>query len=821
MNKEKTSEQIEVTTHKNEVTSFIPTTIEKVKETSQEILFEDVCKYFSIEKEKGLISMNLSLIPDREKLLAILDVFFSKYYIENINYENFSKLIYNFDELKLKGESLQIGLKITEFKDARREKYKIFILNKSEYKGELIRVECTFSRIYFEIGNGKEAIFDFKLDEFIAYMFTKSIRYGLDIKEISKGLISQSHKGIIAKNLDPSIGNPSSLEVLVNLERDEKPIEVGENENVNFKKFKCIFPTINHKENEGLLAIKNQPTLGKNGMQIDGRIISGLLGEDKITLQVLCGNGTSFTEDETKAYIRATESGFINVEKDSDAVGAQRLRKISVDKNKSEKINIGPKTGTLDVTCCDKFSLSGNVDKNYELIANNVRIENGNVEGTVTSVKGNINIFGNVINGNIIALDGNAFMTGRVITSSYVESLKGDIEIDYAEYSTIIGKNVKVKKAIGCIIICDNLDAEEINACNLLIKKSIKIDKLDAKFHKGEKNSLKTKDTRIILLFKKNILGNIEMLKKIKRKMAIYLNKDSSSPEALEKMEELNSLLNQISSDQEKKEQEINKSEYSININYGAFEENISIRLADFFESFNIENLGNLHNEKGVNEKEIFLEKLTHLFSEWDNDHVGKLMLGDFEYNKYTDYTSILNLDFDKIKEIIVEEINEACSIRNPKETRINGIERREEYRMDFGYVKKENGIDLDIILNEEVPMKIDGKEGFLKDISVGGIGFYLNKSDINLEEDMFYQENDIVDLSLKLEGLGGKEKIFNLKLILTFRKEIGNKIVFGAKFIGLRGKIDTEMRQCIKKFEIEKMKKARELQQASILDKK
>jgi hypothetical protein len=58
------------------------------------------------------------------------------------------------------------------------------------------------------------------------------------------------------------------------------------------------------------------------------------------------------------------------------------------------------------------------------------------------------------------------------------------------------------------------------------------------------------------------------MLKKIKRKMAIYLHKDNSSPEAVEKMEELNRLLSQVSSDQEKREQDINKEEYSIDINY-------------------------------------------------------------------------------------------------------------------------------------------------------------------------------------------------------------------------------------------------------------
>jgi hypothetical protein len=37
------------------------------------------------------------------------------------------------------------------------------------------------------------------------------------------------------------------------------------------------------------------------------------------------------------------------------------------------------------------------------------------------------------------------------------------------------------------------------------------------------------------------------MLKKIKQKMALYLNKETSSPEALENMQELKNLLTQIS----------------------------------------------------------------------------------------------------------------------------------------------------------------------------------------------------------------------------------------------------------------------------------
>jgi hypothetical protein len=283
--------------------------------------------------------------------------------------------------------------------------------------------------------------------------------------------------------------------------------------------------------------------------------------------------------------------------------------------------------------------------------------------------------------------------------------------------------------------------------------------------------------------------------------------------------------LSQVSSDQEKREQDINKEEYSIDINYWKNEQYLNMKLADFFESFHIEDLNNLEWDskegKKENKKEILLEKLKHLFSEWDNDHIGKLMLWDFKFTQFTDYTSILKLDFDKIKKVIEHEINETCLIRNPKELRINWIERREEYRMEFWYMKIEGGIPVDIILNEKVPIKIDSKDWFLKDISVWWIWLFLNKDKIWSDEDIFYQENDIVDLNMHLEWLWWRERIFNLKLILTFRKEIWDKVMFWAKFIWLRWKIDTEMRQCIKKFEIENLRKTRELQFASILNKK
>ncbi|EKE27952.1 MAG: hypothetical protein ACD_3C00121G0001 [uncultured bacterium (gcode 4)] len=804
-----------LTDRKSEITSFAPKVIETVRENSQEILLEDILKYFHSEGMN--ISIKLKDISNREKMLSIFDVFFKYHYIEDLNYDNFQEIIYNFEEQKQCSEGLILWKKICPFSSVRRDEYKKFILNNSEYNWQLLKVECTFSRIYVESESWKEVIFDFKFDEFIAYMFSKWLRFWLDKNEICKWLWVQYYKWTIAKIKSPTTWNPSRLETLIEMKPDKKPVEVSEKENVDLKRFKCIFPQIDCNVNDWLMAIKYKPTFWSKWMQIDWRIIDWLIWEDNINLQILCWEWIETSENDTKVYIKANVSWFINAETEYHSSWIHIPTKISVSKEINYRWDIWKETQSLEITCWEKISLLWNVRKYYELIWNNIRVENWNIEWKVTSVRWNMNVFWNVINWSAIALDWNIFINWNVITSSYIESFSWDIEIDYAEYSTIIWKNVRInKKAVGCTIICDNLQAEEINACNLLIKKSVNINKLDAKFHKWELQVLKTKDTRIILLFKKDVLWNIETLKKIKRKMALYLNKDTSSPDALKKMEELNSFLAHVSEEQSIKELQINTSEYVININYWTNEEFLSIRLADFFESFDIENLKNL---KWMSEKESFLDRLSQLFNEWNNDHIGKLMLWDFDYGSYTDSTNILRLDFEKIKIIILEEINEVWIIRDTKESRIDWMDRREEFRIEFWRLKFEDGKNTDVLLDEIIPIEIDQKECFLKDISVWWIWFCIDKAKISDEEQIFYQENDIVDLYMKLVWLWWKEKIFNIKLILTFRKEIWNKILFWSKFIWLRWSLDTELRLCIRKFEIESIRKKKELQKTNIAD--
>jgi len=71
-----------------------------------ENLVMDLPSFMELKDDE--IYINLDLVVSRNELIRSFDYLFNKYYFENIEYESFSNLIYDFDKIKKESSERKI-----------------------------------------------------------------------------------------------------------------------------------------------------------------------------------------------------------------------------------------------------------------------------------------------------------------------------------------------------------------------------------------------------------------------------------------------------------------------------------------------------------------------------------------------------------------------------------------------------------------------------------------------------------------------------------------------------------------------------------------
>jgi uncharacterized protein (DUF342 family) len=421
------------------------------------------------------ISVDLSLFPLEGGFNAFVDRLFSEggRWV-GANYPLLSNLLFDCRSvLDLYGANAKINLAqdVTVFPPNRKALYKGVKLDGqhrfAEYFFEPVEMEIIVEEaVYGEpdengippnIGSAHRSEFmptKLELDEFVADMWLKGIRFGIQYHEVA-GVIARSEtiRMVVARQLDPSTGSDAEIEEAnPALHRDNSP-KILPNGKADLRKFQNRFPQIQH----GARLLKKIPrVLGKPGYKINGEIIEAEIPTD-VDLQALAGPGTRIEVQEGIEFVLSTRDGFLALDVDNNY--------IAVTEKIENKGGVSVKTtGDLSLSG-EEFIEHGEVQEGRSVEGKNMTFR-ADVYGKILSQGGFILLEANLSNGSAKSMGGNVTSHGRIF-NSIVEAWNGHIKLQYAERCLILGHHVTVEHAVNCEIIGETVQVDFAQGCGI------------------------------------------------------------------------------------------------------------------------------------------------------------------------------------------------------------------------------------------------------------------------------------------------------------------------------------------------------------------
>ncbi|MDD5174819.1 MAG: FapA family protein [Sterolibacterium sp.] len=294
-------------------------------------------------------------------------------------------------------------------------------------------------------------------DEFIAAMWLQGIRYGVDMR-IVQAIIKDNGTGRleIAHMLEPLPGRDASIvEQAETMHRDDAPKRLADGR-VDLSTYSNHFPQVA----AGIRLLKKIPrVLGKPGWNVRGTVFEPPLPQD-LDLEALAGPGTRIERSPQGEFIVAALSGFLYIDGHSN--------QISVTEKIVSKSGVSMQTtGNLELTGSD-YEEHGEVLEQRQVTGHNMTFFN-DVFGQVVSDGGKIELKANLAGGEARSPHGNIVIEGTA-SNAIVEAKDGEIEINVAHNTLIIGKKVKIIQAVNCDILAEELEVDTCSACAVLGK---------------------------------------------------------------------------------------------------------------------------------------------------------------------------------------------------------------------------------------------------------------------------------------------------------------------------------------------------------------
>lgn len=293
------------------------------------------------------------------------------------------------------------------------------------------------------------------IDEFIADMWMKGVRFGICIEEVA-GVIfrGESVRLNIATQLDATAGADAEIEEACNvLHRDNSP-KLLVNGKADLRKFQNRFPQI---VKDARLLKKKSCVFGKPGYKVSGEKMTPAVPHDDIDLHAMAGPGTRVELQDGCEYILADQDGFLSLDVQSNLIAVTEMIE-----NKS---GISLKT-TGDLSLAgNEFIEHGEVQEGRVVEGRNMTFRS-DVYGDVVSQGGFILLEKNLSGGSAKSYGGDVTSNGRVFNST-IEARTGQVTLQYAESCLILGETVLVDRAVNCDIVGENVQVGGAEGCSI------------------------------------------------------------------------------------------------------------------------------------------------------------------------------------------------------------------------------------------------------------------------------------------------------------------------------------------------------------------
>ena len=411
--------------------------------------------------------------------LFIERVFIAGAYFEGLNYEAMTSLLYprtpaGATPPAVDPEPVRLATCIQRFAPERRPLYKNV---KSAAQGA--RVEYVFEPVHIErvleiplygtdddglpvvVGHQKEiqaipATLD--ADEFVAAMWMKGVRSGLDMATILDTINSgRTERNDIAHRINPAAGVDATVEELTeSLHRDDSPAILS-NGKIDLRHFKNRFPQVSN----GTPLLKKVPRkFGQLGFETTGAALEPPVPRD-FSIDEVAGPGTRVEHSGAGEVVIAARDGFLNIDTQSQI--------ISVTEKIVNREGVSLRTtGDLQLSG-DEFEEHGEVQERRVVEGRHMTFH-ADVFGSIVSLGGRVRLTANLCGGRI-RNSGGVIQVDQRVSQSTLEARGGTVQINQAEGASIIAGKVTITRAIACDIIADEVEIEEAQACAITARK--------------------------------------------------------------------------------------------------------------------------------------------------------------------------------------------------------------------------------------------------------------------------------------------------------------------------------------------------------------
>lgn len=461
---------------------------------------------FVTKRGNGLY-VNLSALDSRELLARFVErVFAENAMFLKLDYPQFLKLLFEYstqeinvlaDDFERNGKQPEIKIAddIVAFPASRQEIYRGLKIqsdgDRADYFFEQVTIDIEFDEPIYgeedehgdypqtgvERRTRTERIFlDF--DEFVAAMWAKGLRFGIEEALVRKAIETDSVERLsIASQKLPQPGCDSTIAELFDLmHRDDRPRMLSGGR-IDLRQYSNRFPQVS----AGTRLFSKVPRkLGVSGWNVQGRELLAETVKD-FDINTLAGTGTFIEKlDNGDAFVVASIDGFLSIDEQSSQVTV------------SEKIinRSGVSTRTTgDLTLSgEEFDEYGEVQEKRAVTGLHMNFF-ANVFGDITSSGGRV-VFKKTISGGSANSPGGTISVEGIASGASLLARRGNVDAVSAESSLVVGRVVRIQRAVRCDIVADLVEIDYAEGC-VIAAKQIKI---------GEATARKNIATQVLVL---------------------------------------------------------------------------------------------------------------------------------------------------------------------------------------------------------------------------------------------------------------------------------------------------------------------------------
>lgn len=441
-----------------------------------EVLLPD----FVTRSERGLF-INPATMGDPAQMQRFVDrVFSSGACLVGLDYATLSRLLYPKEPTGVPAppagkEPVRIADSLRPFPAERRELYKNV---KEADRGA--RIEYVFEPaklervvdvpIYGEVdaagapvltGYDKQTRFEpttLDVDEFVAAMWEKGVRCGIDIAAVRAAIESGRVERVdIARRIEPMAGTDATVKEQTDaLHRDDSPT-ILPNGRVDLRHFKNRFPQVT----AGTCLMQKLPRrFGELGFDTDGSQIEPDVPRD-FSLEDLAGTGTRIERTGKGEFLFAARDGFLNIDTKS--------QQISITEKIINRDGVSLRTtGNLSLAG-EQYEEHGEVQERRVVEGKHMSFH-ADVFGGIVSSGGRVHLLANLAGGSVRNTGGQIQIDNRA-SRAVLEARGGEVLVSQGESVTIVAGTVNIERAVACDIVAEEVQIGEASGCTIAARR--------------------------------------------------------------------------------------------------------------------------------------------------------------------------------------------------------------------------------------------------------------------------------------------------------------------------------------------------------------